>query len=702
MNWVERLAKWVGVDATTPPNPDVVSIKARLETARVAKRDENYASAMENLDEALSVADKLGDHAATAIIQLHRADILIRTDQTHQAQELTEQIIRTAEQGNQQVTRAYGLVLMGLIERARGNIAGARTLLETARGQAQAANSAGAEGRAGGHLADTFLSEGNASYAAHLLRDALEKLNQGGDLELSSYFVGRLGEALIEIGEETEGDTLLGRALRLADQLKSRGDLRRWHAALGRRALTQGRYAESYNHFEKAITFMAEDAPERVDALREIASACLYLDKQHDALVYAQQSLALSDKDPRIHGTVGIILQSMGRFDEALGHLKIAVEAGDSDLDTQRALAAATLDSGDVEAALSLYNATLQNSIKARLPLEQARTLRDIGHLNLRMHQPQEALRNWMSAVELYQVDDIHAQVARLYCDIAQVRTQIGQGGRAFKEYERALMAMNSAADPLTRGLVLSNAATAYVEQGDPETAEAFFSESIKIAQNLLDEPAEAMRRGNLGWFLLVTGRLPRAQSALEYALQLSRRLKLTLAIAVQSSNLAQANQALGHLDAAAELHEQALAAVDQIDSTHWQAIVRINFAAFLVDQGDFERARTLYDEALERAPLAEDVEGHHRAQIGLAYLDVKKNNPAAALARMAESLPLVRQSGLRRVLAEALTVTSEILAADQQDAEAEHHWNEASKLYKALHHPLGSSHPAWITAPNA
>src|SRR5690606_12888831 len=133
---------------------------------------------------------------------------------------------------------------------------------------------------------------------------------------------------------------------------------------------------------------------------------------------------------------------------------------------------------------------------------------------------------------------DLYAQAARLYCDIGGARRFLGQGRRAMKEYEQALMMLSSVDDWATRGVVISNAAIAYADLGDTESAEAFFDEAIEIANRLEDHAAEATRRGNYGWFLLSTGRPQRAIVTLEQALRLSEQEGLQLQIAIQTDNL--------------------------------------------------------------------------------------------------------------------------------------------------------------------
>src|SRR5690606_33998452 len=170
------------------------------------------------------------------------------------------------------------------------------------------------------------------------------------------------------------------RGLRLAEQMNARGDLRRINMALAKRALEMGRYAESYNHYEKALQYTDEDAPERPTALRDVATACLYLDKGQDALVYAERAYALRPDDPAIRGTLGVILQSIDRPADALPHLQAAMNPAAPDYDTYRALAAAQVDAGDTAEGLQTLEAALVLAHKADPTQEDAGTARQDGH----------------------------------------------------------------------------------------------------------------------------------------------------------------------------------------------------------------------------------------------------------------------------------------------------------------------------------
>jgi tetratricopeptide (TPR) repeat protein len=701
MNFVERIAKLVGVDVDAVNRPELVNFRATMEAARAAKRAESYDEALDAFDRAAALADEIGDVMSLSVIRLHRADILTKLGQFDAARELIELVLRNSDGNFPTAPRAYAKVALGVLQLAQGEYEAARVTLEDARTMAQRAKSPGAEGRALGHLAATYLHEDNASYAVHLLREALPKLNTAGDLELSAHFIGQLGTALVASGETAEADILFSRGLRLAEQINSRGDLRRLHMALAMRATGLGRYAESYNHYEKALQYTDEDAPERAAVLRDVATACMYLDKGEDALVYAERAVALKPDDPAMRGTLGVILQSIGRAADAEPHLEAALDPSAPDYDTYRALAAAQADAGEPEAGLKTLETALGLARKADLPLEIARTLRDIGHVYAGQRRTGEAIKAWTGALELYEAQNSYAQSARLLCDIANARLLTGQTARAYRDYEQALMLINGADDLVTRGIVLSNAATVYIEKGDLETAEAFFSEAIQIAQKTHDTAAEATRRGNFGWFMLNTGRYERAKTALQAALEISERLGLRLQVAVQTSTLAQTASALGDDVAAAQLHARALTSIDSVDSPHWRAIVRVNYAQWLIEQKRYDEARQQLNEARAVAHETHNVEAQARTAIEMAKLD-GMIDPAAAANELQPLVASLRTQSSRRLLADAFAVLSKLAAAQGAFEQANRLWDDAHKLYAAIDHPSKRIEPTWLYSADA
>ena len=231
------------------------------------------------------------------------------------------------------------------------------------------------------------------------------------------------------------------------------------------------------------------------------------------------------------------------------------------------------------------------------------------------------------------------------------------------KDYEQALMLLNSLneSDQETRGLVLSNAANAYAEQGDAESADAFFTEAIGIAERLGDAAAETTRNGNYGWFLLLVGRPRRAMATLERALTISQSNHLTLQAGIQMDNLGLVYDSLGDIPAALEKHRKAL---ELVTDPTWTGQFKVNLANTLISTRELDEAQTLLDEALAQEREAQNGEVLIAALVGQARLWLVREQAAEAEETLNEALTLARKLENRRLLAEALSVRSQQQAA--------------------------------------
>ena len=206
MDFKETLANWI----RPALHPHERELQAVLDSAWQAQMAEDYPAALETLDRALEIARKADDQAAEVVALLHKSEIFMRQGRYADAEQLNQDTLRDAKG---QTQRSYINTMMGMVAQAQGDTIGARAAYERALDTAREAGSEAAEGRALGRLADIYLHDKNASYAARLLKDALPKLAKADDAEPSSYFTGLLGQALIESGQEIEGQQLLDRAL---------------------------------------------------------------------------------------------------------------------------------------------------------------------------------------------------------------------------------------------------------------------------------------------------------------------------------------------------------------------------------------------------------------------------------------------------------------------------------------------------------
>ena len=701
-----------------PSRGQVQGVQQALDEGWLAERSEDYERAFAAFEQAIQRV-QVGQHgtASALMAQLHQAEIRLRQGRSADAEALVQTALASA-QG--QTERAYATCMIGVLAQAKGDWVAARAAYERALDDARAAGALGAEGRALGHLGASYLHDGNASYAIHLLRDALTKLNASGDLDLNSLFTGLLGQALIQSGQPVEGMPLIERALRIAVAIGYRFYERQWAALLGRRALAEGRYQDAATYSAQVLRLFPPDtvSADSVAAAVQMSKVSLGLRKTDEALGYAQIALDGAEKlgDPAVkrvvQGAYGVVLRAAGRSSEAIPFLQAAAgaaanasagAAADDDhvsVDVLRALAAAEVDNHAFDAAVATYQRAIQQAEAEGSVLELAQTRRDLGLAQQKQGDFNAAIAEWSAALTIYDQQRAYAQVARLHCDIGSTRKLIGQRGRAIKDYEQALMVLNSLSESETetRGLVLSNAANAYAEQGDAESADAFFTESIAIAERLGDRAAEATRCGNYGWFLLLVGRPRRALATLERALTISESLKLALPTAVQYDNLGLVYDSLGDTALALERHRKALTLVSAQGDPLWTAQIKVNLANTLIAVGSLDEAQPLLDDALAQAQANSHAEVTISARIGLGRLRIAQGQPGTADDLIAEAIMQARKIENRRLLAEALSLKSQQQAALDQQAPALAAWDEAQRLYRMLHMPQGKTQPIWLT----
>ncbi len=709
MNLFERLASWMGLDSSSKQefNP----LRDLLEQGRQLRRAEQYDEALYAYNQAGTLAEMVNQDSALTAIELHKVEILTRKGDWVEAEETLLRLESLAAEGH----RAYVKGALGVLAQSQDDWDGARQYYEDARELAQQTEAVGAEGRSLGHLADTYMHEGNASYAAHLLQEALVKLDESGDIELSSYFVGRLGQALIASGQQQEGLEMLGRALRMAEDMEYLEYVRRWRLALAVEAARMKKPAEVKNQLVKALPLFEnmETTPEYITLLARLSKTCLTLHQYDDAMGYARRAVefatpfgTISAPYLRAIGTLGVALTHVNRYAEAIPALETATSAHTIDLDVTTAdynriellrnLAAARAETGDFATAESTYHRALALAETVEAPLDIAGTHRDLGTLYARRSDHNAAIQSWSKALELYEQNDEYARVARLHVDIANVRRQTGLIRRAMKDYEKALTAINLADDVETRGIVLAHAATAYVDQGDVETARTFLLESIKIASQVNDRRSEATRRGNYGWFLLTTGKAHEALTTLAVSVRQSQIAELPLQAAVQTDNIGLAYDELHDYEQALVKHQKALEMLRDLNAPEWTAIVGANLGHTLAAMGRLFDAEPHLRRALEIGRELKSDEVIARAQTGLALTALKRSKLDKVQETVDEAVNSARKTGIRRLLSDALAAQSQYLATTDRHEAAVDAWEEARGLLKLL--GIASEEiPAWL-----
>ena len=701
----DRLGDIFGLTTRQSGNTVTPQVRDAIESARKAKLSEHYPEAMEAIDRALGLVQSSQDSAGEVVLLLQKADIYIRKGAYDDAAQTLDRAMTRA--GDQKVQVAYLIAARGVMALAQDKIEDARARFEEALEIAREISSPGAEGRARALLGQLYLQESNASYAAHLLREAINNLNYAGDIELTPLMVGLLGQATIENGQTAEGVHLIERALSLATHLGDYVSERRWATILGDRALGEARIADARDYYQRVLgRFNGQASAERVVTETKLSRALMLLHAYQEALAHAQLAVDLSQEmEPGVRaqasGALGMVLHSLGRHAEAIPHLRAASDGADGvRIDVLRMLASAYAADGDHETALAMAMQAVQTAEQSGAPLEQAQSWRDLGLLYQRANRSQDAIGAWATAIPLYEAEHAYAQVARLYCDTGTARKALGLHPRALRDYEKALTSLNlvDQGDMETRGLVLSNAANAFADQGDADSADSFFNESIGLADKLGDSAAASVRRSNYAYFLVLTGRPRRAISLLEEALLMSRKQdNMTLQTAIQLDNLGLAHDAVGDFDAALKAHQEALDMVEALDQPFWRTSIQINLGHTQLSQGQVEAAAVLFETALAQAREYDFVELIARAATNLALVNIQRQDYDRAAALLDEATDITRRLDMRRWLASAIRAQSQLKAAQGEQEAAEKLWEEAARNYNMLRMPQGKQQPTWL-----
>jgi tetratricopeptide (TPR) repeat protein len=711
MKLPKPIRDWLNPGPGHHPLPESDALQAALEAGQRAYRAEDYPRALDSFRAAMSQLHKSADAVISAQVVLRLVETLLALGKLEEAVQIIDRAYDSTGENSQLIQRAYYECAQGQIARARGQHDLAQERFEKAIKTGDVARGGlGAVGRAQGMLADLYLSDGNASYAAHLFKEALPRLSLTPDADLSSFFLGRYGEAQVINGHEAEGQQMIERAARLARQLGLKADERRWQITLGKRATAQGRYNDAFSAFARAASLANLNQPsaELVDLHTHMSKTCLALGQLDEALDHAGRAVTAAEAlgQPGLiagaRGTLGVILLATDQSTTALPHLQAAVDqAGPLNadhLEMRRQLAAAQLESGADTDAIHTYEAAAQAATSAGLRLEAAQLHRDLGLLHYQRRRMTDAIREWTTALGIYQQEKQTAQMARLLCDLAAARRFLGQGTRALRDYQEASELLNRLnEDWETRGLVLANVAVAYVDSGDVETAEAFFNESIAIARRLEQPAAEAIRRGNHGLYLVMIGRGQQALPALEGALKMSRQLQLDLPAAIQTDNIGLAYDSLGRYAEAEREHRNALALIEPLHEPSWKSLFKVNLAQSLISLGQYTEAVTLLEPVIAFGRSEDNVELVVRGLTALARAEALRGDYSAAAPHLEEAIYSARRGDLRRWLADALSVQSMAQAAGGDSTAAESTWAEAQKHYRTLHHPLGRATPAWL-----
>lgn len=705
MKLFKRVESWIKTTIVPPQppkhDPNLAKIYERIYHARALKRAGDYDSVLAELETLSAIADA----KLLFGIRINQADIFIRKRDFPQALAIIN-ALNTPDQLTSDEHHAHFDYLQGMFWQAQGVWDEAQEYLEKAINLAQRVEQHKLECLATSHLAHIYLEQGNTTYAHHLLEQVFPLIRRNDDPEVASYFTGIYGLVAIDRGQP-DGRRIVEHALKLAQEIGHREYQLLWLNKLAIDSLQVNLFDEARDYFLQVVEKLANQADEQayIQALCHLSRAYYTLNAS-SALAHAQEAEALLNDDhpqrlrTQVYVALGIAQRINQHGAEALHYLGLVDRDDYRQLtlspaeytyaDYMRNLAGAYLLQSDFSQSEQIYEQALNSGVFT--PLETANIQRDKGVYHVHRREYQDAIQIWMTALKYYESQRLYAQTARLYCDIGNIRRLIGQGRRAFKDYEQALMVLNSFDDPETRGIVLSNAATIYVDFGDIATAEAFFVEAIQIAQQLRNGQMESIRRGNYGWFLLNTGRATTALHMLQHAVDQSQTMEMPLQTAIQIDNIGLAWHELKEYEKALQYHTQSWQLLQEqagVDA-YWRGVVGANLAHAFISAHKLDGVGELLETVLQIGREINRQELVVRALNGKIRLLLLQSTPSAddqadMIALAGEAVALAQLQGRRRSLAEALILRNQVYQVVGRVEEAAQDWEQAKTLLRML-----------------
>lgn len=240
---------------------------------------------------------------------------------------------------------------------------------------------------------------------------------------------------------------------------------------------------------------------------------------------------------------------------------------------------------------------------------------------------------------------------------------------KAVEAYKQAVTLRRAVGDKRGEGMALNNLGLTYLELGEPRPALDCFTESLALKHELGDRVSEAMTLGNIGRAYLALGDPKKAVELMEQALPQVERNRDEVSLLV---HLAQAQRALGNLEAARGRIEAAVRLTESVRSSVAEQSLRTSY---------FATARGRYDLliniliALDRQRPAEglaaqalEVSERARARGLLDLLDEKRVDIRQGI----DPALLDRESSLRSQLTNKVAHQIRLLSGKHTAQEAE------------------------------
>lgn len=345
----------------------------------------------------------------------------------------------------------------------------------------------------------SLMRQAEIHYQQGVVDSAKDKLKQAitltSDTGLLSTAYANLANILDGEGRYTEAERFLQRALtfnrhfidgfhnlgvvylhmrdfdksQLAFQmaLRERGDFAPSHAGLGEIHSIQGRYPEAIQSFTESLR-LREDPGVRLNL------GLAYLQSGNHAMAMEQFAVVISStSDPYLryiaHFNRGFVLDSKGRYDEAVSDYQTAISLAPKDIDATFNLGLSLMAAGRKEEGIQAFRGVIQydpNNLDAYLNA-------------VTMHSD---LGQYQAAYDLLRpVHDRIPYHRRVNYLLGHLCHRLGKLGESHEFFNKVLLSGRDELQPQLKADALAGLASVFDDSGDLGAAETYYNEALLL-----------------------------------------------------------------------------------------------------------------------------------------------------------------------------------------------------------------------------
>jgi CHAT domain-containing protein/Tfp pilus assembly protein PilF len=310
-------------------------------------------------------------------------------------------------------------------------------------------------------------------------------------------------------------------------------------------------------------------------------------------------------------------------------------------------------------------------------PLIQATALTVLGFTYSSSSQYAKAVSSYeqgLSVLQGREDQQDRTMKAALFTGLALNYVLVGEQKRGFSYFEKALTLKRELKDPGGEAQVLTAMGATYLQVGQSEKALEFDNRALAIARSVRDKTIEAMALGALGGAYRELGQNEKALECFNQELNLRQADGNESSISVSLNRIAGVYLNMADTVNAYKYFKQALQIKRDSSTLN-------NLGQLYAILGEFEQARSCYDEALSLTQADDDRIGQAAtlSNIGALYLDL--GEPQNAIDYYNRALPLMQAMNNPSGEASIVGLIGTALLGAGRKEEALTHYNRALQL---------------------